>query len=265
MAIQSPVSGATRQFLTLELHSHIKLSSTLAVYPQVPTGFGPWVFICLCQIFRQCERMKLRAAFYVDGFNLYHSIDNLKKPHLLWLSLRSLAEELIPSRDETVASISYFSAIAFHRNTTSISKHRAYIAALKATGVECVLGRFKDQHRTCRKCGNAWKHPEEKETDVNIAVRMVADGFQDLFDVCYLISADTDLIPPLRLIRATLPTKTIVAVSPPGRPHGQEIRALAHRSMKLNADQLGRCRLPQSLPGTKGKLIPRPADYDPPA
>lgn len=208
--------------------------------------------------------MKLRAAFYVDGFNLYHSIDNLRQPHLKWLSLRALAEELIPSRDENVTTISYFSAIAFHREPASFSKHRAYINALKATDIECVLGRFKKQHRRCFSCGHAWKHPEEKETDVNIAVRMVADGFRDLFDVCYLISADTDLIPPLRLIRAAFPNKHIVAVSPPGRPHGQEIKDLADRSMTLNKDQLERCQFQQQVIQENGQLIMRPSDYDPP-
>lgn len=205
--------------------------------------------------------MKKRAVFYVDGFNLYHSIDNLKLKKLLWLSLFDLAKELVPSRDEEVHGVKYFSAVANHRTPASIQKHRIYIQALKQTGVECILGRFKKQHRKCYNCNHTWRHPEEKETDVNIAVHMVADAFQDLFDVCYLISADTDLIPPLRMVKQTLLQKEVVAVSPPGRPHGQEIKSISDRALKLNKDQLGRCRLPETISLANGTIINCPIEY----
>lgn len=201
-----------------------------------------------------------RAAFYVDGFNLYHSIDNLGDPRLKWLSLATLARMLVPSRDETVAAITYFSALATRRGPASIARHRSYVSALKAEGVEVVLGRFKDQPRRCFNCRHQWMHPEEKETDVNIAIRMVSDGYRDVYDVCYLVSADTDLVPPLQMIRNELPAKEIVAVSPPNRPHGQHIRSIAHRSLKLNARQIERCRLPDRIVG-EGVTINCPPDY----
>jgi uncharacterized LabA/DUF88 family protein len=206
------------------------------------------------------SQMKKRAAFYVDGFNLYHSIAGLGDDRLKWLSLAGLASMLIPSRDEQVASISYFSALATKRGGASVSRHRSYIAALQAEGVEPVLGRFKDQPRRCFNCQNKWMHPEEKETDVNIAIRMVSDAYRDLYDVCYLVSADTDLVPPLALIKQHLPQKEIVAVSPPNRPHGQHIRTIAHRSLKLNRHQIERCRLPDTI--TVGvQTITCPPDY----
>lgn len=201
-----------------------------------------------------------RASFYIDGFNLYHSILNLGDPKLKWLSLSSLCQMLVPSRDEAVESISYFTATATHRGPGSIVRHRAYTSALTSEGVECVMGRFKDRHQHCRNCNSRWNHPEEKETDVNIAIRMVADGFQDKYDVCYLISADTDLVPALKLIRDNLPQKEIVAVSPPGRPHGQHIKSLAHRALKLNRHQIERCRLPNTIVWN-GQTINCPTDY----
>ena len=74
------------------------------------------------------------------------------------------------------------------------------------------------------------------------------------------IAADTDLVPALRLIRDQLPQKEIVAVSPPGRPHGQHIKSLAHRSLKLNRQQIERCRLPNTITW-QGKAINCPSDY----
>ncbi len=203
---------------------------------------------------------KKRAVFYIDGFNLYHSIKTLRNEQLKWLSLTSLAKMLIPKRDEDVISVKYFSAIAFKRGAASVQKHQAYISALQSEGVECILGRFKNQTRNCRNCNSSWQHPEEKETDVNIAIQMIADGYDDIYDVCYLVSADTDLVPPLQMIKNKLPTKEIVAVSPPNRPHGQHIRSIAHRSLKLNTNQIANCRLPVAL-NHQGKLISCPVDY----
>lgn len=226
-------------------------------FPRV-SARGFFIALRRCTCIAQC--MKKRAAFYVDGFNLYHSIDGLGDPTLKWLSLTGLAEMLIPSRDEAVSSITYFSALATRRGPASVGRHRLYIDALKSEGVESVLGRFKGQPRRCFSCNNRWMHPEEKETDVNIAIRMVADGYRDLYDVCYLISADTDLVPPLRMIRDHLPAKEIVAVSPPNRPHGQHIKSIAHRSLKLNRGQIERCRLPETI-AVAGKTITCPAEY----
>jgi uncharacterized LabA/DUF88 family protein len=203
---------------------------------------------------------KKRAIFYIDGFNLYHSIKALTEPRLKWLSLLSLANELIPKRDEDVVAVKYFTALAHKRGLESVKRHEAYINALKSETVDCILGRFKGQPRRCYQCGSSWQHPEEKETDVDIAIQMISDGYEDKYDVCYLISADTDLVPPLKMIRQNLPGKDIVAVSPPGRPHGQHIKSIAHRSLKLNRDQIKRCRLPETYV-FNGRSIDCPAEY----
>ena len=39
-----------------------------------------------------------RVAVYVDGFNLYHALDDLAENHLKWLDLWSLSETLIGGR-----------------------------------------------------------------------------------------------------------------------------------------------------------------------
>jgi hypothetical protein len=36
----------------------------------------------------------MRVACYIDGFNLYHAIDDLDKPHLKWLDVCALAKSL---------------------------------------------------------------------------------------------------------------------------------------------------------------------------
>ena len=41
--------------------------------------------------------------FYVDGFNLYHSIKDLRNEKLKWLSLAQIAQLLIPKNDEKIS------------------------------------------------------------------------------------------------------------------------------------------------------------------
>ena len=53
--------------------------------------------------------MKIPTITYIDGFNLYHSIDELGRPELKWLNLWSLAESLIRKNEELV-EVNYFSA-----------------------------------------------------------------------------------------------------------------------------------------------------------
>lgn len=203
-----------------------------------------------------------RAVVYVDGFNLYHAIERLPGKHLRWLSLLDLARVIIRRRSETLAKVICFTAIASHKGDATQRRHVAYISALRATGVEVVLGRFKQRSQSCRHCSHTWLSHEEKETDVNIAVRLVRDGFKDVYDVCYLISGDTDLIPAVRTLKNDLPQKQIVGVLPPHRRHGRQLLDAAHRSIRLNEKHITRCRLPEELE-YKGQLVTCPANWRP--
>ncbi|MEI9904239.1 MAG: hypothetical protein WDN06_09830 [Asticcacaulis sp.] len=40
-----------------------------------------------------------RAAFYFDGFNLYHAVDAIKRPYLKWLNLKALGRAIAPSSE----------------------------------------------------------------------------------------------------------------------------------------------------------------------
>lgn len=208
-----------------------------------------------------------RVILYVDGFNLYHAIDDLKKPHLKWLSLRDLGQRLILRQSERLEKVVYFSAYATHlaqKNPNKIMRHQTYVRALEATDVECCLGRFKLKRARCHGCGNQWHTPEEKETDVAIAVRIIEDAFRDRFDTCYLISGDTDLTPALRLLQDHFPRKRLVTVSTPHRQHSAEILNLAHRKTKVTISLLEKSLFPQQFQAADGTIISRPIEYTPP-
>lgn len=109
-----------------------------------------------------------RVSIYIDGFNLYHAIDDLNENHLKWLDLWALSKTLIRP-GETVSEVKYFSAYATWM-PEGYRRHQRYIAALEAKGVKFIRGRFKEKPMQCKKCGVQYVAHEEKETDVNIGV-----------------------------------------------------------------------------------------------
>ena len=151
-----------------------------------------------------------RIIAYVDGFNLYHAIDNLNRPALKWLDLNALITSLARA-GETVTEVNYFSAYATWR-PTAYQRHIEYVKALEHAGVKCIMGHFKSKPRTCRSCGDQWVQHEEKETDVHIAARIVVDACEDRYDRAVLITADSDLVPALgstsRFVRSTTLSRT---------------------------------------------------------
>ena len=211
--------------------------------------------------------MTKRAIFYDDGFNLYHAIDDLNKNHLKWLDLRALAELVIPKKDEHVENVIFFSAIPSHlgkKHPHKIARHNVYVKALEASGVECILGRFKTKIFYCHKCKNKWQSAEEKETDVHIACRLLEDAFLDRFDVAYLISNDTDLVPAIKIFKNNFPNKEIVGLVTPGRNYATDLKSVVDRTQKMTPKLLSRCLLSAKIKSNPGGVIMRPRVYDPP-
>ncbi len=205
-----------------------------------------------------------KVACYVDGFNLYHAIHDLRKPWLKWLDLYSLADSLTYP-NERLVSVEYFSAYATWR-TEAYLRHRAYVRALEHAGVKVTMAHFKTKQRKCYRCGNEWKDHEEKETDVRIALQILEDAMDGLFDRAIIISGDSDLVPVVQTIRHRWPQKQILIATPPGRfKTSQDLRTSANHSIELRPSRLTRHLLPELTRDESGKpLYMRPRQYAPP-
>ncbi|HVY52133.1 MAG TPA: hypothetical protein VHA07_11325 [Devosia sp.] len=57
------------------------------------------------------------------------------------------------------------------------------------------------------------KKTEEKGSDVNLGVHLVRDGFLNIFDVAYVITNDTDLVEPIRIVVQEI-AKPVCIVAP---------------------------------------------------
>ena len=149
---------------------------------------------------------KIRIACFIDGFNLYHAINNIGRNELKWLDLWKLMECFVNPHIHEIIAVYYFSAFA-EWLPDAFARHRAYVAALEQRGVKPVMGRFKRKDMSCKGCGRTWIAHEEKESDVNIAIWMVREAFNSNYDEAFLVSQDSDLAPALGFRYGLSPAK----------------------------------------------------------
>src|SRR5262245_21727846 len=114
---------------------------------------------------------------------------------------------------------------------------------------------------TCRRCGSAWTSYEEKETDVNIAVALVADAAASASDIGLIVSADSDLCPAIRTARSLNHSRRMIAAFPPRRS-SFEIRSLIPGAFTIAAADLRNSLLPEAVsdPAT-GRVYKRPGKW----
>ena len=208
---------------------------------------------------------KCRVICYIDGFNLYHSIDDLQRPHLKWLDLWALSDSMLRSGEQLI-EVKYFSAFA-RWLPSPYRRHRSYVAALESVGVTPVMSHFKDKWRNCKRCGNQWKAHEEKETDVRIALEIMEDGYDDTYDRALIVSGDSDLVPVIEKARTRFVDKTFYVAAPPGQfARSRDLRGTAHGSFELRPARLSRCLFDEDVVDGNGNIVAnRPSTYAPPS
>ncbi|CAN5791757.1 hypothetical protein BH23ACT11_BH23ACT11_16450 [soil metagenome] len=118
-------------------------------------------------------------------------------------------------------------------------------------------GQYLNKHRVCPKCKYDHIVPEEKMTDVNIAVEILADAYQDKFDAALLISADSDLAPPARKVKELFENKRVIAAFPPKRS-SQRLASVVDAHFTIGRGRLANSLLPRSVEKGNGVVISRP-------
>lgn len=193
----------------------------------------------------QAERVRV----YVDGFNLYYGLHDKYDRRYLWLDLRALATRYL--RDgQVLTGVHYFTA---RRRTGEAAKanQAVYLQALKLKGVEVVEGRFQEKPLECRSCGAAWTSYEEKQTDVNLCLRLLEDAVEERFDVAMLISADSDMVPAIRSVRRLRRSAKVIAMFPPAR-YSEDLKRAVHSYLRLSEARIRQSQLPQTVYGPGG-------------
>lgn len=205
----------------------------------------------------------MRTAVYVDGFNLYFGV--LKRTPYKWLNLQRLFESVLTRN--RITSIRYFTArvLATPRNPAVHVRQDTYLRALDAA---CPLLTIHYGHYVRREMSmenavpppatvRVWKN-EEKGSDVNLAVHLVNDAWEDRFDCAIVVSNDSDLAAAIDMAKAR--EKVVGLIPPVGtqRPISGALRSRANFIKRLPTAALAACQLPSPIPQT---TISRPAKW----
>ena len=202
---------------------------------------------------------KIKTAVYIDGQNLFHAIKDLNRPELNWVDVWSLSESFL-RKNEILTEVNYFTASPTWLPVQLVN-FRTHMKALKHVGVNVIYGQFKDKYLTCPKCGRQYVTKEEKETDINIGLRLVTDGMRDLYDRAILITADTDLKAALDTARHLCSEKDISVASPPGR---RRFARGLNPSYDIKPGRIANHLLKERYVDSDGKVIAeRPDKYKP--
>jgi hypothetical protein len=114
-------------------------------------------------------------------------------------------------------------------------------------------------HGRLARCKQEFQTFEEKETDVNVGVYLVADALENKFDRAIVISADSDLFAAVRLARTRTSDKQIDIVAPPGRmTKNHEIRPL----FSIPKGKIAASRLPETVSLAGGAELAVPKEYE---
>ena len=98
---------------------------------------------------------------------------------------------------------------------------------------------------------------EEKGSDVNLAAHLLNDAWKGLFEVAAVISNDTDLVTPIRMV--TIERKKPVFVICPGRWQiAPKLANVASHVRHIRRTMLKAAQFANPIPGT---MISKPADW----
>jgi hypothetical protein len=213
---------------------------------------------------------KKRCTIYVDGFNWYFGIFE-HRPAWKWLNVQSFFEAL--RLDEDVVAVKFFTALVdpLKHVSTRRDRQKRYMRALGTLPkVKIILGKYQERTVTCRAhdCMRRLEYqvPEEKKTDVNMAVNLLEDAFRGLTDSMVIVSGDSDLEPAVEWVRRNYPQIKITVYIPVLEDEREERRNHNYHRMGVTCKPLPLADIPRHLlPATvrvnENETITRPDEW----
>jgi len=200
--------------------------------------------------------LKGRAALYVDGFNLYHPIDQSGKHHLKWASLWRLGEILANQEGLQLVKVVFCTAVPKHLPGKR-DRHNIFNAAQIACGVLVIKG-----HHVPEEEGKY----SEKQSDINVALSVILDGLDDVYDTAFLLSADSDQVATARAFKERLAPKgkKLIGAIPLERSFPTDYAGLGVGVVVVTEGHLEAAIMPDQVIGKSGNMINRPPNYTPP-
>jgi uncharacterized LabA/DUF88 family protein len=201
-----------------------------------------------------------RLIAYIDGFNLYHGLKNMGWERYLWLNVWELVLNIRPNESE-LGCVKYFTS-RIAGPASKRERQNAYIDALsQLEGFEIHYGQFLYEDYLCPHCSRWDKVPTEKRTDVNIAVEMITDAYQDQYDVALLVSGDSDLVGPVQAVRRFFPNKRVIVAFPPKRHNASLEPPVSSASFVIGRAKFAQSQFTDEIVRADGYVLKRPGKW----
>ncbi len=164
------------------------------------------------------------TVVYIDGFNLYYGA--VKDTPYKWLNVQAMCQLLLPQHN--IVKIKYYTARVSARpgDPGQPVRQQAFLRALQTIpNLEIVYGQFLQSKISMPLAKPKPRGPrfvtviktEEKGSDVNIAAHMVHDAHLGLYETAVIVSNDSDLVEPVKIVRYEL-NKGVGMLNPHKRP-----------------------------------------------
>lgn len=175
---------------------------------------------------------QMKVIGYVDGMNFYEAGKHQRWYPAGWCNWTQTLREYCPAADVTVR---YFTTLYTGSDRKRARRQELHLLAMREEAKAVVdYGSLRPRDLRCPRCDHRLKCPEcgchmrytEKMTDVKIALRLLEDAVDSLFDRAYLVSADVDLIPAVRAALDRASEAKIFVLLPPNSVKDEEFANL---------------------------------------
>ncbi len=217
----------------------------------------------------------MKTIVYIDGFNLYYR--RLRSyPEYRWLNLKALSELILGPQSNIVAVKYYTARVSGKIDPDDPKLQNAYLRALKTVPeISIHYGSFQitdkwsglihpPEFRPPKILPNPWpdvvrvRKIEEKGSDVNLGVHLVRDGFKGDFEAAVILSNDTDLVEPIRIVKEEL-NFPIGLITPVSQPAGN-LKKYSNFVKHIRNDHLKKSQFPHTI-SCQRKDIVRPEKW----
>ncbi len=199
-----------------------------------------------------------RVNVYIDGFNFYFGLRGKGWKKYYWLDVHKFCFQFLKPHQQ-LENIYYCTAVQ-HNKGKKDRQDLFFTANKQNPKFHLIFGKFLQKEVSYG--GNKYKTFEEKQTDVNIAVEMIRGVILNKCDASILISADSDLTPPINLIRELDPNHKIYVFFPPKR-YSNDLANKADGVIQLERyeQRFKSSLLSDTVKLANGYIIERPIDW----
>lgn len=207
----------------------------------------------------------MKTSVYIDGFNLFFGA--LRKTPYRWLNLAALCQLMLPRH--RIDHIWYFTARVKPRpqDPQQPMRQQMYLRALATLpNLTVIYGHYLSHPVMMPLARSVATKPkyveviktEEKGSDVNLATRLLCDAFRNAFDASVVVSNDSDLVEPIRIVKMEL--KKIIGVLNPHQHPSRELVQQATFVKQIRSGVLAASQFPDTLEDAHG-VFRKPATW----